>query len=271
MTAATGRVTTVGIGAHCHSASCKKSGGARFAQTGDAARAGRMTADTIIFDLDGTLVDTAGDLTASLNHALGVLGRPAIDPSGVRAMVGQGARKLLERGLAATGETTPELVEAGVAPFLAHYAANIAVHSRPFEGVEAALDALEGQGLRLAICTNKPFALAQALVAELGWSNRFRAVLGADSRPWRKPDPRHLTDTLAEANGRSAIFVGDSRTDADTARAARVPLVLVSFGYSTEAVDTLGADVLIGHFDSLVPAIDTIQRQFTATTAQRPA
>jgi len=230
-----------------------------------------MTADTIIFDLDGTLVDTAGDLTASLNHALGVLGRRAIDPAGVRAMVGQGARKLLERGLAATGDQTPELVAAGVAPFLAHYAANIAVHSRPFDGVEAALDALDARGLRLAICTNKPVALAQALVAELGWTKRFRALLGADSRPWKKPDPRHLTDTLAEANGRSAIFVGDSRTDADTARAAGVPLVLVSFGYSTEAVATLGADALIDHFDFLVPAINSIQGRFTALPTQGPA
>jgi phosphoglycolate phosphatase len=230
-----------------------------------------MAADTIIFDLDGTLVDTAGDLTASLNHALGTLGRPPIDPDGVRAMVGHGARKLLERGLAATGTMTPELVEAGVTPFLSHYAANIAVHSRPFDGVEAALDALQAQGLGLAICTNKPFALAQSLVAELGWAGRFRALLGADSRPWRKPDPRHLADTLAEARGLSAIFVGDSKTDADTAKAAGIPLVLVSFGYSTDSVETLGADRLIHHFDALLPAIDSIQGQFTAARAQRPA
>ena len=226
-----------------------------------------MTADTIIFDLDGTLVDTAGDLCASLNHALGVLGRPAIDPAGVRAMVGHGARKLLERGLAATGQMTPELVEAGVRPFLDHYAANIAVHSRPFDGVEQALATLESQGLSLAICTNKPVALARALVAELGWASRFRALLGADSRPWKKPDPRHLTDTLAEAGGSKAIFVGDSRTDADTARAAGVPLVLVSFGYSTDPVEALGADRLIHHFDALVPAIATIQGEFTPSAA----
>ncbi len=229
-----------------------------------------MKADTIIFDLDGTLVDTAGDLSASLNHALGVLGRPPIDPAGVRAMVGQGARKLLERGLAATGPMTADLVETGVAPFLSHYADNIAVHSRPFDGVEAALDALEREGFGLAICTNKPVALATSLVAELGWAGRFRALLGADSRPWRKPDPRHLTDTLEQARGNRAIFVGDSRTDADTAKAAGVPLVLVSFGYSTEPVEELGADVLIHHFDRLLPAIATIQGQFTGSGA-RPA
>ena len=226
-----------------------------------------MQADTIIFDLDGTLVDSADDLTASLNHALSVLGRPPIDPSGVRAMVGHGARKLLERGLAATGDVSPELIEAGVAPFLDYYGANIAVHSGPFEGVEEALTSLDAQGLRLAVCTNKPVALAQQLVGELGWQKRFRAVLGADSRPYRKPDPRHLTETLAEAGGNRAIFVGDSRTDADTAIAARVPLVLVSFGYSTEPVELLGADHVIGHFAELLPAIGAIQRQFSAPQA----
>ncbi|TPE63765.1 HAD-IA family hydrolase [Sandaracinobacter neustonicus] len=226
-----------------------------------------MQADTIVFDLDGTLVDSADDLTASLNHALGVLGRRAIDPAGVRAMVGHGARKLLERGLAATGEVSPDLVEAGVQPFLDYYGANIAVHSRPFDGVEQALSGLEAQGLRLAICTNKPVALAEQLVEALGWQGRFRALLGADSRPYRKPDPRHLTDTLAAAGGQRAIFVGDSRTDADTALAALVPLVLVSFGYSTEPVATLGADQLIHHFNELEPAISAIQGQFTARQA----
>jgi phosphoglycolate phosphatase len=230
-----------------------------------------MDIDTIIFDLDGTLVDTAGDLAASLNHALGVLGRPAIPPASVRALVGHGARKLLERGLAVTGETSPELVEEGVAPFLSHYGANIAVHSRPFEGVEAALDRLARRGHRLAVCTNKPVALATSLLAELGWETRFRAVLGADSRPFRKPDPRHLTETLQEAGGTSMLFVGDSRTDADTAIAAGVPLVLVSFGYSTEPVASLGADALINHFDELDAAIAHIQAGFSAPARPVPA
>jgi beta-phosphoglucomutase-like phosphatase (HAD superfamily) len=114
-------------------------------------------------------------------------------------------------------------------------------------------------------------ALAEALVAELGWAGRFRAVLGADSRPWKKPDPRHLTDTLAAANGRAAIFVGDSRTDADTAKAAGVPLVLVSFGYSTEPVEALGADALIHHFDALVRAVAGIQGQFTRDRTEQGA
>ncbi len=229
-----------------------------------------MHFDTIVFDLDGTLVDTAGDLTASLNHALATLGRPAVPPSSVRAMVGHGARKLLERGLAASGEMTDALVEAGLSPFMEHYAANIAVHSRPFEGVEAALDRLSGRGHALAICTNKPEKLAGSLVAELGWTDRFRALLGADSRPYRKPDPRHLLETVAEAGGNHAVFVGDSRTDADTARAAGIPLVLVSFGYSTEPVSNLGADVLIDCFHDLDKALATIQAGFSPAGQQGP-
>jgi phosphoglycolate phosphatase len=226
-----------------------------------------MRFDTIVFDLDGTLVDTADDLTASLNHALAVLGRPPVPAPDVRHMVGHGARRLLERGLAASGAATPELVEAGVAPFLDYYGANIALASRPFEGVERALDALASDGYGLAICTNKPVALAEALVEALGWPGRFRALLGADSRPFRKPDPRHLTETIAAADGRNALFVGDSKTDADTARAARVPLILVDFGYSTEPVATLGADRVISHFDALAGAIADIQAGFTPRPA----
>lgn len=220
-----------------------------------------MAFDTIVFDLDGTLVDTAEDLSASLNHALGHLGRPPVPPESVRAMVGQGARRLLERGLAASGASTFELVEAGVGPFLDHYAANIARHSRPFEHVEAVLGSLRADGRRLAICTNKPERLTHLLLDALGWTGWFGAVLGADSRPWRKPDPRHLLDSVAAAGGGRAAFVGDSRTDAETARNAGVPLVLVSFGYSVEPVETLGADRLIHRFADLPDALAELARE----------
>lgn len=231
----------------------------------------RFRYDTLIFDLDGTLADTADDLTASLNHALGCLGREAVAAGSVRAMVGHGARRLLERGLAATGGLTPELVEAGITHFLDYYRAHIADYSRPFPGAEQALEQLAGQGMKLAVCTNKPEAMALSLLDALGWGRRFAAVKGADSQPWRKPDPRHLTGTLAAAGGQACIFVGDSRTDADTAVAAEVPLVLVSFGYSTEPVSELPADRLIHHFAELIPAIDAIQSGFTAPGYQLPA
>lgn len=229
-----------------------------------------MPIDTIVFDLDGTLVDTAGDLTASLNHALQTLGRAPVDPASVRRMVGRGGRVLVERGLAATGDCTPALVDQGVALFLDHYRANVAVHSAPFAGVAAALDELAGE-FRLAVCTNKPVALAATLIGRLGWSARFGAVLGGDSLPWRKPDPRHLDATIAEAGGMRAIFVGDSETDAETAVAARVPLVLVRQGYSLRPVETLGADCVIDDFHGLGAAIAGIQRSFNRDLPVAPS
>ena len=216
-----------------------------------------MLPATIVFDLDGTLVDTAPDLCAALNHALGVLGRPGVPADDVRHTVGHGARKLLEKGLAATGTMTPDLVEAGVAPFLAFYADHVAVGSRPYPGVEAALVALAAAGSRLAICTNKPVALSRALVAALGWDARFAANLGFDSVPAPKPDPAHLFAAIAAAGGDPAttVFVGDSITDTTTARAAGIPVIAVSFGFSDRPIADLGADLVIDHYDELLPAL----------------
>lgn len=216
-----------------------------------------MLPATIVFDLDGTLVDTSPDLCAALNHALGVLGRPGVPADDVRHMVGHGARKLLEKGLAATGTMTPDLVEAGVAPFLAFYADHIADGSRPYPGVETALTALAAAGSRLAICTNKPFALSTALVSALGWNGRFAANLGFDSVPAPKPDPGHLFAAIAAAGGAPAttVFIGDSITDTTTARAAGIPVIAVSFGFSDRPVADLGADLVIDHYDQLLPAL----------------
>ncbi|OYU15303.1 MAG: phosphoglycolate phosphatase [Alphaproteobacteria bacterium PA4] len=212
---------------------------------------------TIVFDLDGTLVDTAPDLCAALNHALGALGRPPVPAGDVRHMVGHGARKLLERGLAASGAMTPDLVEAGVPHFLSHYAAHIADGSRPYPGVEAALDALAAAGSRVAICTNKPERLSRALVTALGWDGRFAANLGFDSVPQPKPHPDHLFATIAAAGGDRAdtVFVGDSITDTTTARAAGIPVIAVSFGFSDRPVAELGADRIIDHYDALLPTL----------------
>ncbi|WP_416909308.1 MAG: phosphoglycolate phosphatase [Polymorphobacter sp.] len=208
---------------------------------------------TIVFDLDGTLVDTAPDLTAALNHALGELGRPPVDPQAVRHMVGHGARKLLERGLAASGTASPALVEAGVPAFLDYYWLHIADGSRPFEGVEAAMDRLAAAGCRLAVCTNKPVALAQGLIGALGWTKRFSAVMGFDSVPLPKPDPGHVWATIEAAGGdvADAAYVGDSMTDVAAARAAGVPVVAVSFGFSDRPAAALGADAVIDHYDAL--------------------
>ena len=212
---------------------------------------------TVVFDLDGTLVDTAPDLCAALNHALGTLGRPPVPAADVRHMVGHGARRLLERGLAASGPATPELVEAAVPAFLAWYADHIADGSRPYPGVDAALGDLAAAGCRLAICTNKPVALSRALVTALGWDGRFAANVGYDSVPAPKPDPGHLFATIAAAGGdrSSTAFVGDSITDTTTARAAGIPVIAVSFGFADRPVAQLGADRVIEHYDHLVAAL----------------
>jgi phosphoglycolate phosphatase len=217
---------------------------------------------TVVFDLDGTLVDTAPDLCAALNHALAALGRPGVPAEDVRHMVGHGARKLLERGLATSGAVTPAIIEAGVPHFLDFYAAHIADGSRPFDGVEAALDALAAAGTGLAICTNKPVALSRALVSALGWDARFAANLGFDSVDRPKPDPGHVLAAIAAAGGDPAttVFVGDSITDTTAAKAAGIPVVAVSFGFSDRPAADLGADAIIDHYDDLLPALRRLTR-----------
>ena len=212
----------------------------------------------VAFDLDGTLADTAPDLTAALNHALTEMGRAQVPEESVRHMVGHGARALLQKGLAATGEMTPELVERGFPIFLDFYAAHIADRSRPFPGIEAALDTLAARGVRLAVCTNKLEGLSRTLIAALGWEGRFAALVGGDTLPVRKPDPAPLFEAIARAGGGRAAFVGDSITDTDTARAAGIPCVAVSFGFSDRPPGELGAGRLIDHFDELIPALESL-------------
>lgn len=212
---------------------------------------------TVVFDLDGTLVDTAPDLTSALNYALSVLERPPVAAESVRHMVGHGARKLLERGLVASGGATPAMIEAGVPAFLEYYWQHIADGSRPFPGVGPALDRLAVAGCRLAVCTNKPVALAQGLLGALGWTERFGAVLGFDSVPLPKPDPGHVWATIDAVGGRveDTVYVGDSMTDVAAARAAGVPVVVVSFGFSDRPASALGADLVIDHYDDLDGAL----------------
>jgi phosphoglycolate phosphatase len=211
--------------------------------------------NTIVFDLDGTLADTAPDLAASLNHTLATLGRPSIDPELVRSMIGHGARALLRRGLAATGEVSEPLVKTAFPMLLDHYGANICRGTRPYPGLEEVLDALAKEGAALAICTNKPEALSRKLIEALGWSGRFAAIVGGDTLPTRKPDPAMLHEAIERAGGGRAVLVGDSIIDADTARAAHVPFVAVSFGFSDRPAAQLGADAVIDSYSELVPAL----------------
>lgn len=214
--------------------------------------------DVVAFDLDGTLADTAPDLTAALNHALGQLGRPPVPAEDVRHMVGHGARALLTKGLGATGTVNEALVDQGFPIFLDYYQLHIADLTRPFDGLEEALDILSARGVKLAVCTNKLESLARDLVEKLGWRDRFAAVVGGDTLPVRKPYPEPLFHAIALAGGGRAAFVGDSITDTDTARAAQIPCVAVSFGFSDRPADQLGADALIDHFADLRPALERL-------------
>jgi phosphoglycolate phosphatase len=211
--------------------------------------------DTVVFDLDGTVADTAPDLAAALNRTLAALGRPQVPPDSVRSLIGHGARALLRRGLAASGDAPEELVERGYPILLDFYSAHICDGTRPYPGIEAALDRLRREGAAVALCTNKPERLALRLVEALGWSGRFRAVVGGDTLARRKPDPAPLLEAIARAGGGRAVLVGDSIVDAETARAAGIPFVAVSFGFSDRPVEALGADAVIDGFEALVPAL----------------
>ncbi len=212
--------------------------------------------DVAVFDLDGTLADTAADLTEALNYTLVRMGRERVPGPRVIEMVGRGMRNLLERGLAATGSVTPALVEEAVPIFLEYYAAHLADSSRPYAGVEAALDELAARGVRLAICTNKPERLSRKLLAAFGWTARFASVVGGDTLAVRKPDAAPLREAIERADGGRSVLVGDSITDVETAVAAGVPCVAVTFGYRDRPAEELGATRLIERFADLVPALE---------------
>jgi len=219
---------------------------------------GQIPFDVILFDLDGTLADTALDLTASLNHALSALGRAHIPAEDVRRMVGQGVRALVAKGLAATGDVSEALVDRALPLLVGYYQANIADHTRPFDGAEAALDALDSCGVKIAICTNKLEALTRELVDALGWSGRFAAIIGGDTLPQRKPDAAPVHEAIRRAGGGRAAFVGDSISDTDAARAAGIPCVALTFGFSDRPADQLGATALIDHWDELLPTLERL-------------
>ena len=213
---------------------------------------------TLVFDLDGTLVDSAPDLVAATNHALADLGLEPIAAGTLRGTIGFGARRMILEGLNQTGRTLPEAeVDRLLARFLAYYEPNIARESRPFDGVVAALESFRSRGARLAVCTNKRLALATHLLAELNLDGLFDAVAGRDSFPVFKPHPDHVLGAIRMAGGdpRHAVMIGDTVIDVSAAKAAAVPAVVCTFGYSDQPVDALGADAVIGHFSELDAAV----------------
>ncbi|AAK24276.1 phosphoglycolate phosphatase [Caulobacter vibrioides] len=216
---------------------------------------------TIAFDLDGTLVDTAPDLVGALNIILAQESLPPLPFDDVRLMVGRGARALLERGFAAAGapldaEQAPALVQR----FIDVYLARIADESAPFPGVVEVLSDLKTAGAKLVVCTNKLTNLSTALLDAVALSPFFEAVIGADLAPAAKPDGRHVAAAVAAVGGdvSRAVMIGDSVNDALGARNAGVPGVLVSFGYTEEPVETLGADLVIHSFLDVPKACITL-------------
>lgn len=214
----------------------------------------------LIFDLDGTLVDTAPDLLSATNAVLVSEGRREVDPATLRHMVGFGARSLIEQAMAATGEPVapsrlPDLVER----FIVHYRDHIADGSVPFPGVEDTLAALQDKGSRLAVLTNKPHELAEKLLRALGLDRYFTVTYGAGRMSYVKPDARIFHDVVRDLVGLhggsdKGIMIGDSVTDVATARAANAPVILVSYGYTPEPAAKLGADAVTDHFAE-IPAL----------------
>ncbi len=208
-----------------------------------------------VFDLDGTLADTAEDLLSAANAALEHGGRVArLSAELDSATAFAGGRAMLREGLGRDGERWDEAdVERLYPVLLEAYGAAIDTHTRLYDGAGKALARLTRSGWILAVCTNKPAALAETLLVRLGVRSRFTAMLGADSLAFRKPDPRHLLETIRLAGGARdrAVLVGDTVTDRDTARAAGVPCVLVGFGPTGEGVAALEPDALLRHYDDL--------------------
>lgn len=221
-----------------------------------------MPEQTIIFDLDGTLVDSNRDLVPALNHATSLFDLPPIGREDVGHVVGQGALMMIRKAFAFHNRDLGKADEARMlARFLAHYEEHICDETVFYPGCLAALDRLADQGFTLTVCTNKYEHLARKLLVQLGATSRFAAITGGDTFAFKKPDGRHLTETLRLSGRppRSAIMVGDSINDIAAAKAASIPSIVVDFGYSDRPVDTLGADRLISSFDELVDAVDALK------------
>ena len=220
--------------------------------------------DIIGFDLDGTLVDTSGDLTAAVNHVLDSVGRPLLTQDTVKQHIGGGAKLMLQQGLEATGGIPGDDFKPLYKQMLGYYEANVSVHSRPFDGALALLDELDKMGVRYAVVTNKFESLAVKLLTDLGLAHRMGCILGADTlgKENAKPSGAPIFEMIKRCQvlggGGRAAYVGDSIYDIMAAKNAGVPSVAVSFGFLHGPVEELGADAVIDHFDELIPTLQRI-------------
>jgi phosphoglycolate phosphatase len=218
---------------------------------------GELADATIVFDLDGTLVDSAPDLVRALNETMDLEGLPRAKVETARLLVGQGARIMIERyaalhSVSFSGERLDELTS----ELVRFYAADIARETKPFPGVLEALDELSALGAKLSVCTNKRTALSVQLLETLGLAERFSAIVGADAVTDRKPHPEHYRAAVTRAGGtvRRSVMVGDTVADVGAARAAGAPVAVGSFGYCDIGAERLGADVLLNRYSELAPA-----------------
>ncbi len=221
---------------------------------------GGNSIEAVVFDLDGTLIDSAPDLRTAVNRMLAEQGRRTLGLGAVTAMVGDGVHRLVERALAATGDGTPTAggIAGSTRRFLEFYEGHGAVLTRAYAGAVEALKCLSDEGYALGICTNKPHGATCEILGALDLEGYFSAVLGGDSLDGvRKPDPRHLLAAVERlgAARETAVMVGDTENDVAAARGAGVPVIAVAFGYARVPAEDLGADAVIGHFDELPDAI----------------
>ena len=217
--------------------------------------------DTVVFDLDGTLVHTLPDIHEALDAVLAEAGRRRLDIAETRAGIGGGARALVAEALHAGGRAcSEEEIDAFHARFAAAYAARPTLRSRPFDGVVRCLEDFASRGVRMAVCTNKPFDLTRSVLAGVDLARFFGAVVAGDSLPVRKPDPAPLLEAVARCGGRraGALMVGDGAADAGAARAANLPFIAVDYGYGRIPAADLGADLVIDGFDALAAGIERI-------------
>ena len=225
-----------------------------------------MTRPTIVFDLDGTLIDTAPDLLDSLNHSLEAGGLARAEAAALKGFIGFGGKVMIEKAFAAQQKAlAAQEHDRLYALFVEHYNDAMPGRSLPYPGVIEALDRFEAAGYIMAVCTNKFEAMAVRLLTALGMAHRFATITGQDTFAFRKPDPRHLLETIAKAGGdpANALMVGDSRTDIDTAKAAGIPVVAVDFGYTDRHVREFEPSVIISHFEELT--LDLARRLIPAT------
>lgn len=213
----------------------------------------------LVFDLDGTLVDTAPDLRAALNEMLRERGRRVLSPSEVKRMIGDGVSALVARALAAGGADPAEVATA-LPRFLEIYEANPAQLSRPYAGVPETLAALRRRGYRLAICTNKPQQATIAVMRDLDLLQLFDGIAGGDRFPMKKPDPGHLLRLIAELGARpkTSAMIGDNENDAAAAHSAAVPFLLMRYGYARVDPDALAADARLEQFSQLPAALERL-------------